>query len=122
MDLRALEEEVKFKERLDASLEAIKAKFGDNHLRKMREYIRQTWDTYVVKYENVPLTDDIVKEIEEDLLSTLREFKGIDIQLKVVIEKNQFYIEPKNYETWSLIDSIYKEIRNHERVQDIKSE
>ncbi len=112
MNLRVLEEDVKYNERLQKSLNGMELEFGSDAKDKMRQRIRQLWSSFVLKYEDVPVTDEILEEITKEVASVLGKYNGVDAQVKVIREDSKFVIEPLNYETWEFIDEIYKETKN----------
>ena len=112
MNLRLLEEDVSYNDRLQRSLDGMDLELGFGARKKMRERIRQLWTSYVRKYEDVPVTDEILEEIAIELTKVLGKYKGIVAQVKVARENSKFIIEPLNYETWEFIDEIYKETKN----------
>jgi len=112
MNLRILDEDMRYEKRLSKSLSGMKKELGFGAKKKMRERIRQTWSGYVTKYEDVPVTDEILEEIADDLGQVISKYKGIDVGIKVLREGSKFVIEPTNYETWEFLDEIYKETKN----------
>lgn len=114
MNLRILDEEVKYDKRITKSLSGMKKELGIGAKRKMRERIRQIWSSYTKKYEDTPVTPEILTEIGSELTEALGKYKGIEAQIKVLIEQGKFYIEPQNAETGEFLDEIYKETKNEQ--------